>query len=94
MDAHGIEGAIFLPTLGVGMEQALIDDVPALLAAFRAFNRWLDEDWGFSYRERIFAAPYITLVDPDRAVTELHWALDHDARFVVMVGGPIVVARR
>ncbi len=90
MDQQGMGGAIFLPTLGVGMEQALIHDVPALLAAFRAFNRWLDEDWGFAYQERIFAAPYITLVDPDNAAGELEWALDRDARFVVMVGGPVL----
>src|SRR5215469_11119137 len=91
MDRQGMEGAIFLPTLGVGMEQALIGDVPALLAAFRAFNRWMQEDWGFAYQERIFAAPYMTLVDPGQAVEELAWALDHDARFLVMVAGPIVV---
>ena len=57
MDEQGMRGAIFLPTLGVGMEQALLDDPPALLAAFRAFNRWLEEDWGFAYQERIFGAP-------------------------------------
>jgi predicted TIM-barrel fold metal-dependent hydrolase len=91
MDTQGLEGAIFLPTLGVGMEQALLGDLPALTAAFRAFNRWMEEDWGFAYKERIFAAPYITMVDPLNAVTELEWALDHDARFLVMVGGPIVV---
>jgi predicted TIM-barrel fold metal-dependent hydrolase len=91
MDRQGMEGAIFLPTLGVGMEQALIADPPALLAAFRAFNRWMEEDWGFAYQERIFAAPYITLVNPDQAVRELRWALDHDTRFLVMVAGPIVV---
>ena len=94
MGEQGIEGAIFLPTLGVGMEQALIDDVPALMAAFRAFNRWMDDDWGFAFRERIFAAPYMTLVDPDNAVAELQWALDHDARFIVMVAGPVVVNGR
>jgi predicted TIM-barrel fold metal-dependent hydrolase len=33
----------------------------------------------------------MTLVDPDRAVRELEWALGRDARFVVLVGGPIVV---
>ncbi|HEX6392818.1 MAG TPA: amidohydrolase family protein [Acidimicrobiales bacterium] len=91
MDRQGMEGAIFLPTLGVGMEQALIGDVPALLAAISAFNRWMEEDWGFAYEERIFAAPYITLADADHAVRELTWALERDARFVVMVGGPIVV---
>ncbi len=90
MDSQGVQGAIFLPTLGVGMEQALIDDVPALIAAFRAFNRWLEEDWGFAYRERIFAAPYITLVDVEAAVRELEWALSRDARFVVMVPGPVM----
>ena len=92
MDQQGMDGAILLPTLGVGMEQALIHDIPALTAAFRAFNRWLDEDWGFAYQERIFAAPYITLSDPDNAVRELEWALERDARFVVMVGGPVTTA--
>jgi predicted TIM-barrel fold metal-dependent hydrolase len=91
MDEQGIEGAIFLPTLGVGMEQALIHDIPALRAAFRSFNRWMDEDWGFAHQERIYGAPYITLVDPDFAVAQLEWALDHDARIIVMVPGPIVV---
>jgi hypothetical protein len=38
---------------------------------------------------RIFAAPYITLCKPDNAVRELEWALDRDARFIVMVPGPI-----
>jgi predicted TIM-barrel fold metal-dependent hydrolase len=89
MDQQGLEAAIFLPTLGVGMEQSLIDDPPAVVAAFKAFNRWMDEDWGFAYQQRIFAAPYMTLVDPLSAVAELEWALDHDARFVVMVPGPI-----
>jgi predicted TIM-barrel fold metal-dependent hydrolase len=92
MDAQGMAGTIMLPTLGVGMEQALVHDVPAVTAAFRAFNRWLDEDWGFAYQDRIFAAPYITLVDPESAVRELDWALEHDARFIVMVGGPVMTA--
>jgi predicted TIM-barrel fold metal-dependent hydrolase len=90
MDQQGLQAAIFLPTLGVGMEQALVQDPPALIAAFKAFNRWMDDDWGFAYRERIFAAPYITLVDADQAVSELDWAIDHDARFVVMVPGPVI----
>src|ERR1700749_2553418 len=33
MDRQGMEGAIFLPTLGVGMEQALAHDIPAMTAA-------------------------------------------------------------
>ena len=51
---------------------------------FRSFNRWLAEDWGLAYRDRIFAAPYITLADADAAVAELEWAIDQDARAVVL----------
>jgi predicted TIM-barrel fold metal-dependent hydrolase len=90
MDTQGIEGAIFLPTLGVGMEQALIADPEALIGAFTAFNRWLEEDWGFAFQERIFAAPIVTLVDAESAVRELDWALDHDARFILMMPGPVM----
>ena len=71
------------------MEQALLPDLDAAVATFRAFNRWMDEDWGFAYKERIFAAPYITLCKPDSAVRELEWALERDARFIVMIPGPI-----
>ncbi|MFD0855329.1 amidohydrolase family protein, partial [Actinomadura adrarensis] len=90
MDEQGMEACIMLPTLGVGMEIALSKDIPALAAAFRAFNRWLEEDWGFAYKNRIFAAPYITLADPDNAVRELEWALERDARFIVMIPGPVL----
>jgi len=89
MDTQGLEGMFMFPTLGVGMEESLKHDPEALCAAFAAFNRWLHEDWGFAYKERIYAAPYITLVDLDHAVRELEWALDHDARLVVMRAGPV-----
>src|SRR5215510_14488837 len=36
MDAQGMQAVISLPTLAVGMEQALIRDPEALVAAFRA----------------------------------------------------------
>ena len=92
MDEQGMAGCILLPTLGVGMEQALLPDLDATVATFRAFNRWMDDDWGFAYQERIFAAPYITLCKPDDAVRELEWALERDARFIVMIPGPITTA--
>ncbi|MGB0620422.1 MAG: amidohydrolase family protein [Myxococcota bacterium] len=84
MTEQKIEKAIYFPTLGVGMEEALKDDTEAVHAAFEAFNRWLLEDWGFSYQERIFAAPYISIMDRERGIKELLWALEHDARFIVM----------
>ncbi|NDE59771.1 MAG: amidohydrolase, partial [Acidimicrobiia bacterium] len=70
MREQGLEGAMFFPTLAVGMEESLRHDPVALCAAFRAFNRWLEEDWGFAYQNMIYAAPYITLADPQWAVDE------------------------
>lgn len=84
MDGQGIDGCFMFPTLGVGMESALEHDPPAMRAAFSAFNRWLDDDWGFNYQDRIFAAAYITLSDVDSAVNELQFALDRGCRLVNM----------
>jgi predicted TIM-barrel fold metal-dependent hydrolase len=84
MDRQGMASTIMLPTLGVGMEAALEHDPEACCAAFRAFNLWLDEDWGFNHQDRIYAAPYVTLVDPEWAVAELDRVLDLGARFVLL----------
>ncbi len=88
MDEQGVDGCLMFPTLGVGMEESLADDPPALVAAFEAFNRWIEDDWGYAYQERIFAAPMFTLVDVDAAVAELRRVLDLDARIICIKGGP------
>jgi predicted TIM-barrel fold metal-dependent hydrolase len=90
LDEQGLEGALLFPTLGVGMQEALKRDVPALHAAFRAFNLWLDEDWGFDRGDgRLYAAPMITLAAPGMAADEVGRVLGAGARLLVMVPGPV-----
>jgi predicted TIM-barrel fold metal-dependent hydrolase len=84
MDEHGLEKLWMFPTLGMVYEELLKHDPEAVTCMFRAFNRWVAEDWGFAYQDRIYAAPYVTLADLDFAVSELEWALDNGARLVVM----------
>jgi predicted TIM-barrel fold metal-dependent hydrolase len=84
LDEQQLDGCWLFPTLGMIYEEPLHHDPEAVCATFRAFNRWLDEDWGFTYRDRIFAAPYLTLADPAWAIAELEWALDRGTRLVVM----------
>ena len=84
MDEQGIEKIWLFPTLGILYEELLKHDPEAVTITFTAFNRWLDEDWGCNYRDRIFAAPYLSLCDVDWAVRELEWALERDARVVVV----------
>ena len=67
-DGHaGHQGCFLFPTLGVGVEEALLHDPDALHDVFHAFNEWMHDDWTFNYHDRIYAAPYIRLQDPERA---------------------------
>ena len=89
LDEFGLEAVWLFPTLGVLYEELLKHDPEAVTILFRAFNEWLDEDWGLSYQDRIFAAPYISLCDVGWAVSELEWALDRGATTVIMRPAPV-----
>jgi predicted TIM-barrel fold metal-dependent hydrolase len=87
LDQQGLEGCFLFPTLGMIYEEALKDDPAAVCKTFRAFNRWLLDDWKFDYNGRIYAAPYLALADRDWAVEELEWVVGHGARMIVMRAG-------
>jgi predicted TIM-barrel fold metal-dependent hydrolase len=89
LDTQGLEGALLFPTLGVGMQESLRHDPEAACVAFGAFNRWLEEDWGFAYQDRLFAAPYMSLMDPDWAEAEVERLIAGGARLISMVPGPV-----
>ena len=84
MDEQGLEWCWMFPTLGILYEELLKEDPEAVTLAFGAFNRWLKEDWGFAYDQRIFSSPYITMADVGWAVTELEWVLENGARTICM----------
>ena len=91
LDAQGIDGAFLFPTLGVGMQESMRHDPEAACAAFSGFNRWLEEDWGFAYKNRLFAAPYISLMNPSWAAAEVDSLVERGARLVSMVPGPVPI---
>ncbi len=88
MDAQGVEFSWILPSLGLGLEEMLKDNPPALYAVFRAYNRWLAEDWGYT-TDRYQTAPLITLVDPAEAEADLAQLIDAGARLVVLRPAPV-----
>ena len=89
MDKQGIDAAILLPSLAVCVEHPIRDDAPLTDAVLHAFNRWLEDDWGYAYRDRIFAVPMLSLVDVDLAVRELDRVLAAGARLVHLLAGPV-----
>lgn len=89
LDDQGVEACLLYPTLGNGLESYLRHDSELLYAVLRAFNEWMAEDWPFGYADRLYSMPFISLVDVDRAIELLEWALDDGARSVLLSPGPV-----
>lgn len=91
MDTQGVELAWLLPSLGLGLEEMLLDDADALYAIFRAYNEWLDEDWGYDRDGRVQTGPLISLVEPAEAEADMQRAIERGARFVTLRPAPVDV---
>ena len=91
MDSQQVGATLLFPTVGVGVEDALRDDPEAAAAAFHAFNLWLEEDWGYGYEGRIFAVPYVQMLDPEAAADELRAVVDRGALVVNVRNAPVPV---
>jgi predicted TIM-barrel fold metal-dependent hydrolase len=89
MDGQGLKATWLFPSHAVCLEGPMQPDIEAALEVLRAFNRWLEEDWGFAYSNRIFGVPYLSLSSLDGAITELNWCLEHGARVVSIRNGPV-----
>lgn len=92
MDEEGVEKILLFPTFGYGLEEALAADPEAAMATISAFNRWLEDDWGYAHQGRIFAAPMLCLADPEEAVVELERLLSSGTVVVTMRPAPAACA--
>lgn len=89
LDQQGVELAWLLPSLGLGLEEMLLDDTDELYAIFRAYNAWLDDDWGYDRDGRIQTGPMLSLMDPSEAELDMATFIERGARFVVMRPAPV-----
>jgi predicted TIM-barrel fold metal-dependent hydrolase len=89
MDAQGLDAVVLFPTMGCGIEEALRLDIDATMASLSAFNRWLEDDWGFGQDGRIFAAPMLSLADPVAAEAEVASLVERGARLVHVRPAPV-----
>ncbi len=72
-----------------GSSRLCSDDVAATMASLSAFNRWLEDDWGFDYQDRLIAAPMLSLADPQAALAELDSLIERGARIVHIRPAPV-----
>jgi predicted TIM-barrel fold metal-dependent hydrolase len=88
-ERQGLGAVLLFPTLGCGVEEGLKGDVAATMASLSAFNRWLEEDWGFCYERCLIAAPMLSLADPQAALVEVDSLIERGARIVHVRPAPV-----
>jgi predicted TIM-barrel fold metal-dependent hydrolase len=91
MNRQGVHATIMLPSVGVSVEVDLCEhgDIDLAHAVYRAFNRWLEDQWGYAHQSRIYAIPQIRLYDIDQAMDELERVIAAGARGVNLPLGPV-----
>lgn len=87
MDDQQIEAAIMYPASAHDIEYQFADNVDALYANIRAFNRWIHEEIGYATENRMFLPPYLPLAEPDLALAELEILLDTGAPMIQIKAG-------
>jgi predicted TIM-barrel fold metal-dependent hydrolase len=87
LDEFGVEAQVVFHGLHNSVP-AVVQDLAARYALVESYNRFLDDDWGFAYKDRLYAVPMIMLDDLDRAVTETEWVIRRGARAIVLPFGP------
>lgn len=88
LDQQGIDACMIFPTLAVTIEHFMRHDPVQTFANVSSFNKWLEEDWGYAYKNRIHAVPLLSLLDLDMAVAELERVLAQGAKAIHLMPGP------
>jgi predicted TIM-barrel fold metal-dependent hydrolase len=87
MDDQGIEAALMFPASAHDIEFEFADNIEAMYANIRAFNRWMHEEIGYAHQGRMFLPPYVALADVDLALAELEILLDTGAPIIQIKAG-------
>ena len=87
MDANQVDACTMFPG-EMNTVPAFVEDREGLLALISAYNRWLGDEWGFNFRERIYSTAILTFEDKEWAKREIDWLLKQGLRTVALPPGP------
>ena len=93
MDEHGVEQCFLFPTLGDCVEGLMADDPAMAAKAFHAYNLWLEDDWGYGYKNRLWSPAYISMLDPELAADELEFVTNRGAKIVSIRPTPMGISQ-
>jgi predicted TIM-barrel fold metal-dependent hydrolase len=89
MDEQGIDRTLMFPTLASLVEERFRDLPDGMHEVIHAVNRWIDDTWGFNFKDRIYTTPIITLPIVERAIEELDWVLERGAKVILIRPAPV-----
>jgi len=89
LDRMHIDASLVFPTLASVIEVNFMDDPELTQVIMHAFNQWLFDEWTFNHQNRIFATPVMNLSTLDGAIAELEWALEHNAKVILVRPAPV-----
>jgi predicted TIM-barrel fold metal-dependent hydrolase len=87
MDEFNVEGCL-LYCGNMVSTISYLDQIEPTYAVLDAYNRWMLDDWGFVYKDRIYSAPLISLADKSKAIEQAKFVVSNGARMVLMPMGP------
>jgi predicted TIM-barrel fold metal-dependent hydrolase len=88
LDEQQVERTIMYPGGWALMAEEYLKGVDPLYDNLEAFNKWINEDWGFNFNNRIYAPAMLSMRDLGRACAELDRVLQAGARFITLPAGP------
>ena len=89
LDQQGIHASLVFPTLASVIEARLEHKPETMVALFGSLNKWIEEEWGFAHKNRLFAVPMVSLTDMDAAVQQLESVLKAGARCIGIRPAPV-----
>ena len=89
LDEQGIHAQLIFPTLASVIEGHMGTNVELMAACVHSLNAWVQEEWTFNYKDRLYPCAYISLADVDMACQELDWALENGARHLLIRPAPV-----
>jgi predicted TIM-barrel fold metal-dependent hydrolase len=88
IEQHRLEACLMLPSWGVGVEPELRAFPDLLHPSIRAFNRWVEEEWGFADGP-IISAGLISMHGVEEAAAEIDRLAAAGCRVVCLTTGPV-----
>lgn len=89
LDKQGVDACLTYPTLANLVEHSAAADPELTAAIMHALNHWMLETWGFTYEDRIYTTPVITLGIVDNALRELEYVLENGAKVALIKPAPV-----